>query len=141
MQRLTISVDDDIAQAFEKLIEARQYKNRSEAFRDLLRREIARDSLERDQSDCVAVVSYAYDHHSRTVSNRMVEHHHDHHHLTISSMHVHVTHDKCVEIAVMRGPYQAVRSLADATIAATGIEEGAVNFISVPHHHDPDHKH
>ena len=132
MQRLTISVDDDIAEAFERLIEARRYKNRSEAFRDLLRREIAAASLVHDDAECVAVVSYAYDHHARSLSSRLTDHQHDHHDLTISSLHVHATHEKCVEAVVMRGPYSLVRALADATIAETCIEEGAVNYITVP---------
>lgn len=149
MQRLTISVDDDIAQAFDELIEKRRYKNRSEAFRDLLRRELAQDAFEGKNGECVAVVSYTYDHHARRLSSKMIEQQHDHHNLVISSMHVHVSRNKCVECVVMRGSFDRIRGMAQDTIAETGIEEGAVNYIAVPepesddaaHHHEHHHDH
>ncbi|WP_301211465.1 ribbon-helix-helix protein, CopG family, partial [Turicimonas muris] len=62
MERLSITVDKPIADAFQKLIEKRGYKNRSEAFRDLLRNELAKESLLNPEQECVAVVSYAFDH-------------------------------------------------------------------------------
>ena len=65
MQRLTFSVDDDLAEDFERLLKARHYKNRSEAFRDLVRREIASDVAESGNGECVAVVAYAFDHKTR----------------------------------------------------------------------------
>ena len=41
MQRLTISVDDDLAASFDALVAARGYTSRSEAMRDLVRRALA----------------------------------------------------------------------------------------------------
>ena len=42
MRRLTISVDESLAQQFDELVERKGYLNRSEAFRDLVRRECFR---------------------------------------------------------------------------------------------------
>ena len=36
MRRLTISVDDDLADTFDRLVKEKGYGNRSEAFRDLV---------------------------------------------------------------------------------------------------------
>lgn len=59
MQRLSISFDDDLAQDFEALIQARQYGNRSEAIRDLVRRELRQDRLQADpKRACVASCSW-----------------------------------------------------------------------------------
>ena len=88
MQRLTFSVDDDLAEDFERLLKARHYKNRSEAFRDLVRREIASDVAESGNGECVAVVAYAFDHKTRALSNRMVEHQHEHTSLVLSLIHI-----------------------------------------------------
>lgn len=131
MQRLTFSVDDDLAEDFERLLKARQYKNRSEAFRDLVRREIASDVAESGNGECVAVVAYAFDHKTRALSNRMVEHQHEHTSLVISSMHVHLNHDKCVEAVVMRGKMCQVRHLAETLIAETGVENGSISIIPI----------
>lgn len=131
MQRLTISVDDELAEAFDRLIASRQYKNRSEAVRDLLRRELAEQAMLKGQGECVAVVSYSYDHHSRQLSSRMIEQQHDHTSLVISTMHVHVSQSDCVEAVVMRGPIKEVEALSESMIAETGIEHGHVHFIPV----------
>ena len=131
MQRLTFSVDDDLAEDFERLLKARHYKNRSEAFRDLVRREIASDVAESGNGECVAVVAYAFDHKTRALSNRMVEHQHEHTSLVISSMHVHLNHDKCVEVVVMRGKMRQVRHLAETLIAETGVENGSISIIPI----------
>ncbi len=131
MQRLTFSVDDDLAEDFERLLKARHYKNRSEAFRDLVRREIASDVAKSGNGECVAVVAYAFDHKTRALSNRMVEHQHEHTSLVISSMHVHLNHDKCVEAVVMRGKMRQVRHLAETMIAETGVENGSIGIIPI----------
>lgn len=129
MQRFTISLDDDLAAQFDALIERRGYDNRSEAFRDLLRGELAQENITEGRGSCVGVVSYAYNHEARTLSNRMVEHQHSHLGLVIATLHVHVSAEECVEAVVMRGPVTEIKKLAAETIAETGIEHGSAHFI------------
>ena len=115
MERLSITVDKPIADAFQKLIEKRGYKNRSEAFRDLLRNELAKESLLNPEQECVAVVSYAFDHEKALLSKRNVEHQHSHLDMVISSMHVHATHETCVKPlspkALMKNSDNSARTL------------------------------
>ena len=56
MQRISITVDESLAQAFDELIAKRGYQNRSEAFRDLLKKELAQEALVNPSQECVAVV-------------------------------------------------------------------------------------
>ena len=141
MQRVTISLDDDVAQAFYRLIEERGYSNRSEAVRDLVRNELARREVSDDAGSCVAVVSYAFDHHERQLSKRMAEHQHAHTHLVISTMHVHIDEKRCAEAVVMRGRLSEVKPLAEALTAETGVEHGAVNYIPLSKTSEHDHHH
>ena len=88
MQRLTISLDDELAEAFEELMRRRGYANRSEAVRDLLRRELGESDLNSGTSrQCVAVLSYVFDHHERQLSSRLTTMQHDHHDLAIATLH------------------------------------------------------
>ena len=84
MKRLTMSLDDEQADAFEALVRARGYENRSEAFRDLLRQDLGNVRL-RDRPDepCVATLSYVYNHHQRQLAMRLMDLQHEHHELTI----------------------------------------------------------
>lgn len=128
MQRFTISADDDLSAAFDDWLRRHGYTNRSEAFRDLVRRELAADQPTQ-KGRCVAIVSYAYDHEARQLSQRLTRQQHDHTSLVISTMHVHVDSARCAEAVVMRGDSGDVHRVAEALIAETGIEHGAVNFI------------
>ena len=114
MQRLTISVDDALAASFEALVATRGYTSRSEAVRDLVRRAIDEQRVEENGDEqCIANLSYVFDHHLRDLSQRLTEIEHDHHELVVSTTHVHLDHDTCLESAILRGPINAVRALAN----------------------------
>ena len=105
MRRLTISVDDDLANAFDQLVAAKGYENRSEAFRDLLRGELDKKRLQAgDARHCVGVLSYVYNHHQRDLSRRLTTMQHEHHDVTVATLHAHLDHDNCIESVILRGP-------------------------------------
>ncbi len=130
IQRLTISMDDELAQDFDELMRRKGYANRSEAFRDMLRRELGEMTLEQDkQGPCVEILSYIYDHHERQLSSRLAEMQHDHHGLTVSTMHAHLSHDECVETLILRGTTAQVEVFAESVMAQTGVRHGRINLI------------
>ena len=131
MQRLTISLDDGIAQAIDEFMEARGYSNRSEAIRDLVRDALVRSQGAPLTSYCVAAVSYVYDYDGRDLAMRLDRAQHDHHDLTISSMRTRLDHKFCMEVTLLRGQTGAVRKLAEATIAERGVRFGQINLVPV----------
>ncbi|MFZ4537738.1 nickel-responsive transcriptional regulator NikR [Propionivibrio sp.] len=132
MQRLTISLDDNLASAFDELIALRGYANRSEAVRDLLRRELGESDLTSGTAKmCVAVLSYVFDHHERLLSTRLTSLQHDHHDLTIATMHAHISHEDCVETVILRGATTEVKSFAESVIAETGVRHGQIQLIPI----------
>ncbi len=131
MERFTISLDDELAREFDKLIAARGYSNRSEAVRDLLRGQLEQERQARDDAPhCVANLSYVYNHHERELAERLTGMQHDHHDLTVASMHAHLDHDNCIESVILKGPSASVRAFADALIAERGVRHGRLNLIS-----------
>lgn len=134
MERITISLDEALAREFDALIERRGYQNRSEAFRDLLREhlETARQSAATgDAGQCVANLSYVYNHHARDLAERLTGLQHDHHDLTVATLHAHLDHDNCLESVILRGPTASVRAFADALTAERGVRHGQINVVSV----------
>lgn len=130
MQRLTISLDDELAEAFEELMQRRGYANRSEAVRDLLRRELGEASRDMGAAKpCVAVLSYLYDHHERRLATRLMDKQHDHHGLIISTMHAHLDHETCVETVMLRGQTSRVGCFADEVLSETGVRHGHVHVV------------
>jgi CopG family nickel-responsive transcriptional regulator len=141
MRRITISVDESLAQQFEDLIGRRGYANRSEAFRDLLRNHIELDRKGRFTAlHCVATVSYIYNHHERELSRRLTAAQHDHHDLCITTSHVHLDHENCLETVILRGKLKAVSNFADLLIAQSGVRHGNVHIVPVQRDSSSKHR-
>jgi len=150
LERFTISLNDDLAAEFDQWIAARGYSNRSEAVRDLLRKEIETKRLSKDEAIySIATLSYVYNHHERNLAERLTSLQHDAHDLVVSSMHVHLDHDDCMETLFLRGMTQRIRSLADKMSAETGVRHASLNLVPVKMamshhqhgHHDHAHSH
>lgn len=141
MQRVTITLDDDLMEELDAVIAARGYQNRSEAIRDLARIGLKQSALEAGETGaCVGVLSYVYDHGARELAKRLTNTFHDHHHLTVSSMHVHLDHDNCLEVSVLKGPLDAVRHFAEHVIAERSVRHGELAVIPVkPNEHAHPH--
>ena len=132
MERFTISLSDELAADFDQWIEARGYNNRSEAIRDLLRKEIETKRLDQDQAiHSVATLSYVYNHHERNLAERLANHQHAAHDLVISTMHVHLDHNDCLETLFLRGFTQQIRNFAEKVTAETGVRHSELNLIPV----------
>lgn len=141
MERVTISLDDDLLSGFDRYIDRMGYQNRSEAVRDLIRDRLERERLkETDDAFCVGCVSYVYNHHQRDLAKRLTTAQHQHHDVVLSALHVHLDHDHCFEVTLLRGQTGEVRSFADALIAETGVRHGSVSLVAVEAE-DGKHKH
>jgi len=142
MKRLTMSLDDQLADAFESLVHARGYENRSEAFRDLLRQDLGNERLrDRPDAPCVATLSYVYNHHQRQLASRLTDLQHHHHELTVSTTHAHLDHDHCIETVILQGRTSAVRAFADSVIAQPGVSHGNLHLIPMAVRHAHGHAH
>jgi CopG family nickel-responsive transcriptional regulator len=132
MDRFTISLDENLAAAFDALIAERGYANRSEAVRDILRTHLQQNSEKRHTNGaCVANLSYVYNHHERELAERLTSIQHAHHDLTVSTMHAHLDHDECIETVMLKGPTKRVREFAEEMIAERGVRHGMLNLVSV----------
>jgi len=146
MERITVSMDEALARDFDRMAKDRGYTSRSEAMRDLLRREIEAYQQARDaNAQCVASLSYVYNHHERNLSERLANAAHDHHDLVVATMHVHLDHDNCLESVVLKGASTAVRTFADKLHAERGVRHGQLNLVAVDaterHYRFAPHRH
>jgi CopG family nickel-responsive transcriptional regulator len=134
MQRITLSIDDDLAAALDRHMKKRRYASRSEALRDILRDAAARDQLDGGTADkgdgfCIATLAYVYDHETRDLGRRLTQAQHKHHDLQVATLHVHLDHDSCLEVSVLRGRSEAVQALADDTVSQRGVRHGQLHVV------------
>jgi len=148
MERVTISMSDEFATELAVFMAANHYDNRSEAVRDLARQGLRQANLlEGSAGECIATLSYVFNHNTRELAKRLTGAHHAHHELQVATLHVHLDHENCLELAVLRGETQQVRDFARTVIAERGVTHGQVSLIPVVtateahQHHRAGHRH
>jgi CopG family nickel-responsive transcriptional regulator len=128
LSRIGVAIDAGLLERFDRLISGRGYTNRSEAFRDMIRDELVEQSWESPESQVVGTVTLVYDHHARLLGEKLTGIQHEYHRSVLSTLHVHLDHDLCLEVIVIRGRAGAVRSLADALISTKGVKHGRLTL-------------
>lgn len=130
MQRVTMTIDDSQLAVLDAYADRRGYPSRSEAMRDILHAVEVRDTAAgSDDTICIATLTYLYEHDSRELARRLTAEQHRHHHLSLSTLHVHVSHDDCLEVTVLKGPLGQIRQLADAMLTQRGVRMGNLHVM------------
>lgn len=124
LKRFGVSIPSELVDAFDRLIERKGYRTRSEAVRDLMRDALVESEWESDTGEVVGTVTIVYDHAMRELARMLA--HLQHHHLEsiICTTHVHLDEHHCMEVVVLRGSAQQVRAIADKLISTRGVKHG-----------------
>ncbi len=131
--RFGVSIESELLESFDGLVAAQGYATRSEALRDLIRDALVRSRIEAPQqsAEVLGSLSLVYDHHAHDLAHQMAGLQHDHHELVVSVLHVHISHDDCMEVIVLRGSAGEVRALADSLVSLKGVKHGKL-FVTLP---------
>ncbi len=127
--RFGVSLEKPLLESFDALIRERQYTNRSEALRDLIRRELVQREW-REGRDVAGAITLIYDHHKRDILSRVTDTQHEFQGVIISTQHIHLDHHYCLEIVAARGKADEVQKLADALTSIKGVRHVALSMSS-----------
>jgi len=127
--RFGVSLPGELSQRFDALCRRKKYTNRSEAIRDLIRHALVEEEIEGDAL-VIGVLNLLYDHHKRELQEKLTLFQHNHHDKFISTTHVHLDHDNCLEVILLKGQAREIKLIADQMIAVTGVKHGQVYLTS-----------
>ncbi len=127
--RFGVSLEKPLLERFDALIREQQYTNRSEALRDLIRRELVQREW-REGNDVAGAITLIYDHHQREVLSKVTDTQHGFQKVIISTQHIHLDHHNCLEIIAARGKAEEVQRLADALKSIKGVRHGTLSMSS-----------
>lgn len=141
MQRITITIDDDLLEVVDALKRQRGYESRSEAFRDIVRDAANRERAEDADAMCIAVLSYVFDFETRDLAQRLTRVQHDHHDMFAANMRVALDHSSCLEISALRGPSHVIQEVSDEITTQRGVRHANLHVVPVkisskPHRHE-----
>ena len=125
--RFGISLEKGLLDKFDRLIREKNYTNRSEAFRDLIREDLVKAEWKKNK-EIVGAITLIYDHHKRELVNKLMDIQHDFGDSIISSQHIHLDHDNCLEIIAVKGSSKEAQKLSDSLKSVKGVKHGTLSL-------------
>ena len=126
LKRFGVSIEEHLLKIFDRYVKEKEYSNRSEALRDLIRKELVEASWDDENEEVAGAIIMVYDHHGKELVENLVDIQHDYHDIIISSQHVHLDHDNCLEIIAVKGRIKKVYDLEARLKVAKGVKHTAV---------------
>jgi len=126
--RFGVSMEKDLLQSFDRFISAHGFHNRSEAIRDLIREKLSLEKGFRTEK-VLGSVTIIYNHHIRNLTETLTDIQHDFQEYIIFSSHVHITHDHCLEIIVVKGEEKTLRDLTTRIGGLKGVLMALPSFL------------
>ena len=123
LSRTGVSLDEGLLNEFDRLITKRGYKNRSEAFRDLIREALLSETVDLNRP-VVGTLTLVYDHHVPNLSEKLTDAQHSAGAMVLAATHVHLDHHYCLEVIIMKGRSKELQEIADRMLALRGVELG-----------------
>jgi len=119
--RFGVSLEQELLEKFDQRIKGKHYTNRSEAIRDLIRDDLVKKEWE-DGKEIIGSINLIYDHHKRQLLDRIMDIQHDFHMNILSSLHIHLDHNNCLEIIVVKGDSKGIEQLYGKLKSSKGVK-------------------
>ncbi len=122
IKRFGVSIDNDLLKKFDDYIKSKNYTNRSEALRDLIRKEFVEEQWIKANRNAAGAIIVVFDHHKRELTNNLVGIQHDYQEIIISTQHIHLDHNMCLEVIVVRGKISRIYQLESKLKSIKGVK-------------------
>lgn len=138
--RFGVAIEGSLLRQLDALAEEREC-TRSELLRDLARAEVGRAKVPKGV-EAVGALTLVYDHHVRDLSEKLTDLQHQLGEGVRAALHVHLSHELCLEVVVVRGRSHELRIMADRILAMRGVKHGGIEIIAgLPTGHGHEHSH
>src|ERR1700692_349109 len=122
--RFSVSLEADLLAKFDRFCEESRIATRREAVPQLLHERLTTAAWESDAEDVTATLTLVYDHHRTHLTERLLQIQHEYPDRVVATLHVHLDHDHCMEVIVLRGPAAVLQRFAAELRGLKGIHQG-----------------
>ena len=127
--RLSISLEKPLCEKLDKMVKTSGYSNRSEYIRDLIRDRMVSEQWEKSE-EVLGTITLIYNHHQRELSEKITDIQHDHHEQVLASTHIHLSHEICAEMIMVKGAAENISRLADILRQQRGVLHSGLTMSS-----------
>jgi CopG family nickel-responsive transcriptional regulator len=132
LSRIGISLPQGLLDRFDEIIHLRGYSSRSEGIRDSIRAYITHYQWMADvKGERQGVITMVYDHHQRGLMQTILDIQHEYGYVIQASLHSHVTHDRCLEVILLRGEGSELKRVAERLMSQKGVESVKLTTIAL----------
>lgn len=123
LARIGVSLPENLLEKFDEIITKRGYSSRSEGIRDAIRGYIRYYAwMSEVEGERVGTISLVYDHNQRGLVNSLLDIEHEFSEIIRSSIHMHINHDMCMEVLMVRGDGEDVRAVTEKIMTLRGVK-------------------
>jgi len=122
--RFSVSLPASLLRQLDQMTRQQGYTNRSLAIADMIRDRLVEHQQQQAEAEIAGTITLVYDHHKQHVQSALTDIQHEHHQVIISTVHVHLDHDNCLEVLLVRGRAGLIKKIADELIALKGVKHG-----------------
>jgi CopG family transcriptional regulator, nickel-responsive regulator len=122
--RKGIAFEPEQLKEYDKLINKKGYNNRSEAIRDLIRKELIEEKIKNPEEFMMASLTIVYNHHEHEVQHNLTHLQHHHPDLIRSTLHIHMSKEDCMEVLILQGKVKDITHFSDQILAEKGVNHG-----------------
>jgi CopG family nickel-responsive transcriptional regulator len=124
--RFGVSLEQGLLKDFDGLISSQGYSTRSKAIEDLIRDYLLSQTLLRPHNVVIGTLIILYDHHKKNLVNNLLHLQHACTQNVLSTMHIHVDHDNCLEVIIIKGITEKIKSFYHKMKALKGIKHSGL---------------
>ncbi|WAC05790.1 MAG: nickel-responsive transcriptional regulator NikR [Methanoregula sp.] len=132
LSRTGISIPTHLLEKFDEIINQRGYSSRSEGIRDAIRTYITNYTwMSEVKGDRHGVITMVYEHDHRGLLQTINNIQHEFRSIIKTALHAHMSHDRCLEVVLVRGEGPQIKSLAERFMSLKGVESVKLTTIQV----------
>ena len=144
LRRFGVSIERDLLKQFDGFLSRAGYIGRSEAIRDLIRGRLVDEEVQGSGTTAFGVFTFVYDHHKGQLEEKLTDVQHEHVSTIITATHVHIDHDHCLEVILLKGKVSILKEIALTLSSLKGVKHTKLVLTSIqgrdhdhphPHHH------
>jgi CopG family nickel-responsive transcriptional regulator len=125
--RFGICLEKELLKALDRFVEEGGFANRSQGIRSLIRDKLVQKEWLAGK-EIAGAITLVYDHTKRELARKLTSVQHNFHDIVISSQHVHLDHNNCLEIVVVKGRPKKVARLLSALKSTKGVKHSGLTM-------------
>lgn len=129
--RIGVSLEPELLEKFDESLKRKGYTSRSEAIRDLVRDALAEEEWKNPDQYMIGTINLIYDHDVSGVKEKLTSIQHEKYHEYVgTTIHVHLDHDRCMEILLVSGTLRELQDFANELMSIKGVLRAKLTMTS-----------